>query len=53
MERSVLQSEFMHAEEMEHELTHRENMLKMLQFNHDRKEIGDVGSLPIYTSCPQ
>jgi len=30
VERSILQSEFLKAEELEHELTHRENMLKML-----------------------
>jgi len=29
-------------------------MLKMLQFNYDRKGLGAVGEgpLPIYTSCP-
>jgi len=29
-------------------------MLKMLQFNHDRKGLGPVGEgpLPVYTSCP-
>ncbi len=37
VERSILQSEFLKAEELEHELTHRENMLKMLQFNQDRQ----------------
>lgn len=30
LERSVLLGEFSKAEELEHELTHRENMLKML-----------------------
>jgi uncharacterized protein (DUF3084 family) len=54
VERSILQSDFAKAEELEHELTHRENMLKMLQFNHDRKGFGAVGEgpLPVYTSCP-
>ena len=54
VERSILQSDFAKAEELEHELTHRENMLKMLQFNHDRKGLGAVGEgpLPVYTSCP-
>ncbi len=29
-------------------------MLKMLQFNYDRKGLGAVGEgpLPVYTSCP-
>jgi hypothetical protein len=39
------------AEELEHELTHRENMLKMLQFNQDRQEKGII-NIPSYTSCP-
>lgn len=52
VERSVLQSEFAKLEEFEHELTHRENMLKMLQFNHDKKGLGITGLLPSYTSCP-
>lgn len=30
IERSILQSDFARLEELEHELTHRENMLKML-----------------------
>ena len=33
VERAILQSDFARLEEFEHELTHRENMLKMLQFN--------------------
>ena len=54
VERSVLQSDFAKAEDLEHELTHRENMLKMLQFNHDRKGMGLMGEgpIPVYTSCP-
>ena len=54
VERSVLQSDFAKAEDLEHELTHRENMLKMLQFNHDRKGMGFMGEgpIPVYTSCP-
>lgn len=51
VERSILQSEFLKAEELEHELTHRENMLKMLQFNQDRQEKGII-NIPSYTSCP-
>ena len=38
IERSLLQAELLKAEELEHELIHRENMLKMLQFNKDNKE---------------
>ncbi len=41
----------MKAEELDHELTHRENMLKMLQFNQDRQDRG-INNLPSYTSCP-
>lgn len=54
VERSILQSDFAKSEELEHEVTHRENMLKMLQFNHERKWMGalDEGLLPVYTSCP-
>lgn len=51
VERSVLQSEFFKAEELEHELTHRENMLKMLQFNQDRQAKGII-NIPSYSSCP-
>lgn len=54
VERSILQSDFAKAEELEHELTHRENMLKMLQFNHESKGFGSStdGPMPVYTSCP-
>ena len=54
VERSVLQSDFAKAEDLEHELSHRENMLKMLQFNHDRKgmRLMGEGPIPVYTSCP-
>jgi hypothetical protein len=52
VERAILQSEFSKLEEFEHELTHRENMLKMLQFNHDKRGLGIAGLLPSYTSCP-
>ena len=52
VERSILQSDFAKLEEFEHELTHRENMLKMLQFNHDKKGLGITGLMPSYTSCP-
>ena len=38
IERSLLQAELLKAEELEHELIHRENMLKMLQFNKDNKD---------------
>lgn len=45
----------MQAEELEHELVHRENMLKMLIFNKENRdkswtEFG--GHVPPYTSCP-
>ena len=54
IERSLLQAEFMRTEELEHELIHRDNMLKMLQFNKDHKEkVNHAGGLlPPYTSCP-
>lgn len=51
VERSILQSEFMKAEELDHELKHRENMLKMLQYNQEMKDRG-ISGLPKYTSCP-
>lgn len=35
MQRSILQSEFIRAEELEHELEHREKMLQMLKFNKE------------------
>jgi hypothetical protein len=42
------------AEELEHELVHRENMLKMLIFNKENKDKGKEarGYIPPYTSCP-
>ena len=54
IERSLLQAELLKAEELEHELIHRENMLKMLQFNKDNKDKAtcNQGILPAYTSCP-
>ena len=54
LERSLLQAELLKAEELEHELIHRENMLKMLQFNKDTKDKANnnTGLLPPYTSCP-
>lgn len=52
-ESSLLQNEFLQAEELEHELVHRENMLKMLIFNKENKDKGkDGGYIPPYTSCP-
>lgn len=54
-ESSLLQQEFMQAEELEHELVHRENMLKMLIYNKENRDKfhPDVGSsVPPYTSCP-
>jgi hypothetical protein len=54
-ESSLLQNEFMQAEELEHELVHRENMLKMLIFNKDNRDKSwfEFGShVPPYTSCP-
>ena len=54
IERSLLQSELLKAEELEHELIHRENMLKMLQFNKNTRDKANhaAGVLPPYTSCP-
>lgn len=54
IERSLLQAEFLKAEELEHELIHRDNLLKMLQFNKEHKDkMKDTGGLlPPYTSCP-
>lgn len=54
IERSLLQAEYLKAEELEHELIHRENMLKMLIFNkeHKEKQTEAGGLLPPYTSCP-
>ena len=54
LERSLLQAEFLKAEELDHELVHRENMLKMLQYNkeHRDKITNGGGLLPPYTSCP-
>jgi hypothetical protein len=34
-QKSVLQSEYLKAEELEHELSQRQNMLNMLQFSKD------------------
>lgn len=54
-ESSLLQQEFMQAEELEHELAHRENMLKMLIFNKENRDKGwnEMPShVPPYTSCP-
>lgn len=36
MERTILQSEFIRADELEHELGHREKMLNMLRFNKEQ-----------------
>lgn len=54
IERSLLQAEFLKTEELEHELIHRENLLKMLIFNkeHKDKQRDTTGLLPPYTSCP-
>ena len=54
IERSLLQAEFLRAEELDHELIHRENMLKMLLYNkeHKEKQRDAGGLLPPYTSCP-
>lgn len=54
IERSLLNAEFLKNEELEHELIHRENMLKMLLFNkeHKDKQREAGGLLPPYTSCP-
>ena len=50
LEKSLLQSEFIRAEELDHELNHRENMLKMLKFSKDQQTSGI--NIPPYTSCP-
>ena len=55
IERSLLHSEFSRAEELEHELTHRDNMLKMLKFQKENKDLNGNyvdGPIPPYTSCP-
>ena len=36
LSRSILQSEFIRAEELEHELDHREKMLQILKFNKEQ-----------------
>ena len=54
-ESSLLQQEFMKAEELEHELVHRDNMLKMLIFNKENRDKTTTdfgGFIPPYTSCP-
>ena len=38
IKRSLLQAEFLKQEELEHELIHRENLLKMLIFNKEHKD---------------
>lgn len=49
MQRSILQSEFIRGQELEHELEHRERMLKML--NHNKEiELTDI-LLPTFNSC--
>jgi len=50
MERAILQSEFIRADELEHELGHREKMLSMLRFAKD-SQVTDV-NVPPYSSCP-
>ena len=49
MHRSVLQSDFIRAQELGHELEHRERMLQMLKYNKE-VDITDI-LLPTYTSC--
>ena len=46
-EKSILQSEYLKAEEMEHELKNRQNMLNMFQYSQDQR-VKDLSSLPYY-----
>eukprot|EP00347_Sterkiella_histriomuscorum_P011090 403373790 len=50
LQRSILQSDFIRAEELEHELDHREKMLQMLKFNREQAQTGI--NVPPYSSCP-
>ncbi|CDW87188.1 UNKNOWN [Stylonychia lemnae] len=50
LQRSILQSDYIRAEELEHELDHREKMLQMLKFNREAGAT-DV-NVPPYSSCP-
>jgi len=49
MHRSIFQSEMIRAQELGHDLEHREKMLQMLKFNRE-VDISDV-LLPTYSSC--
>ena len=49
MHRSIFKSEMIRAEELGHELEHREKMLQMLKFNKEI-DVTDV-LLPTYSSC--
>lgn len=46
-QKSVLQSEFLKTEEMDHELKQRQNMLNMFQYSKDQRD-KDLSSLPYY-----
>jgi hypothetical protein len=49
MQRSIMQSDFIRAQELGHELEHREKMLQMLKYNKE-VDITDI-LMPTYTSC--
>ena len=46
----MLQSEYIRAEELDHELDHRERMLQMLKFSKEQQN-SDI-NVPPYSSCP-
>ena len=50
LQRSVLQSEFIRADELEHELEHRDKMLQILKFNKEQQNT-EI-NIPPYSSCP-
>lgn len=49
MQRSIMQAEFIRAQELGHEIEHRERMLQMLKYNR-QVDVTDI-LLPTYTSC--
>jgi hypothetical protein len=49
MHKSIMQAEFIRAQELSHEIEHRERMLQMLKYNKE-VDITDI-LLPTYTSC--
>lgn len=49
LQRSIFHSEMVRANELSHELEHREKMLQMLKYNKDI-DVNDI-LLPTFTSC--